>query len=619
MRITELLGESAINVALQGKNKDQIIDELVDLLNNSGKLTNREEFKQAIWAREKQVSTGSENGLAVPHAKSATVKQAAVAFGLSTSGVDYEAIDNKPSRLFFMIAVPEGGSALHLEVLARLTTLLMNPELKMALLRAKSSKDVMEALNEHEAAYLKKEKEQVPSGNAKILAVTACPVGIAHTYMAADALNTKAKDLGIDIKVETNGSSGVKNELTSKDIAGAEIIIVAADKKVSMKRFEGKKLIQVPVTQAMKNPEGLLKDAIAGKGSIYHDAGNQNEDPDTMESASFYRHLMNGVSNMLPFVIAGGILIALSFMFGINAASPDDPSYNPFAKLLMDLGGGSGAFALLIPVLAGFIGMSIGDRPGFMPAMVGGLMAANSGAGFLGGLVAGFLGGYVANFLKKLTSKMPEILDSIKPILIFPVLGLLITGGIMTGVLDWVVALNNWLTGHLNSLSGGNLVVMGFILAAMMAVDMGGPVNKVAFTFGVAALQAGNQAPHAAIMAGGMVPPLAIALATTFFKNKFNESERRSGMVNYIMGASFITEGAIPFAAADPLRVLPACILGSGIAGALAMAFGCLLPAPHGGLFVLLLIKNWPLYLIAVLTGSIVAGAIIGMTKKRLV
>lgn len=619
MKITELLTVSTIKVGLEAKDKDGVIDELVAMLDKTGKLNNREKFKEAIWAREKQVSTGSENGLAVPHAKTSAVKEPALAFGLSTSGIDYQAIDGKPSRLFFMIAVTEDASNFHLDLLSRLTTMLMNAELKMTLLRAKNNEDVLKAISQYEDAYLERENKTVAEGSAQVLAVTACPTGIAHTYMAADSLNSKAAEMGINIKVETNGSTGIKNALTKKDIEIAKAIIVAADKNVEMKRFEGKKLIQVPVSQAIKNPETLLKQAISGDTNVYHhsDGGDDNTESGQMKG-SFYRHLMSGVSNMLPFVIAGGILIAISFMFGINSANPDDLSFNPFAKLLMDLGGGNGAFALLVPVLAGFIGMSIGDRPGFMPAMVGGLMANNSGAGFLGGLIAGFLGGYVAVFLKKITSKLPEILEGIKPILIFPVLGLFITGSIMAGILDWVVALNNWLTDHLNSLSGGNLIVMGIILAGMMAVDMGGPVNKVAYTFGIAAIQAGNLAPHAAIMAGGMVPPLGIALATTFFKKKFTEPERKSGAVNYIMGASFITEGAIPFAASDPLRILPACIIGAAVAGGLAMTFGCQLPAPHGGIFILPLIKNWPGYLISVLAGSMAACALIGLFKKDL-
>lgn len=619
MKITELLTVSTIKVGLEAKDKDGVIDELVAMLDKTGKLNNREKFKEAIWAREKQVSTGSENGLAVPHAKTSAVKEPALAFGLSTSGIDYQAIDGKPSRLFFMIAVTEDASNFHLDLLSRLTTMLMNAELKMTLLRAKNNEDVLKAISQYEDAYLERENKTVAEGSAQVLAVTACPTGIAHTYMAADSLNSKAAEMGINIKVETNGSTGIKNALTKKDIEIAKAIIVAADKNVEMKRFEGKKLIQVPVSQAIKTPETLLKQAISGDTNVYHhsDGGDDNTESGQMKG-SFYRHLMSGVSNMLPFVIAGGILIAISFMFGINSANPDDLSFNPFAKLLMDLGGGNGAFALLVPVLAGFIGMSIGDRPGFMPAMVGGLMANNSGAGFLGGLIAGFLGGYVAVFLKKITSKLPEILEGIKPILIFPVLGLFITGSIMAGILDWVVALNNWLTDHLNSLSGGNLIVMGIILAGMMAMDMGGPVNKVAYTFGIAAIQAGNLAPHAAIMAGGMVPPLGIALATTFFKKKFTEPERKSGAVNYIMGASFITEGAIPFAASDPLRILPACIIGAAVAGGLAMTFGCQLPAPHGGIFILPLIKNWPGYLISVLAGSMAACALIGLFKKDL-
>ncbi|MGL4524966.1 MAG: PTS fructose transporter subunit IIABC [Spirochaetia bacterium] len=617
MKISDLLTTSTISVDLQAQNKDTVINELVGILDQAGKISDPIQFKNDIWARETQVSTGSENGLAVPHAKSRAVKEAAIAFGLSKSGIDYDSIDGKPSRLFFMIAVGETASNLHLDVLARLTTLLMNAELKVALMRAKTSQDILNALNEHENAYLAKESAAPTAGPASILAVTACPVGIAHTYMAADSLRTKASEMGISIKVETNGSSGIKNALSATEIQKAEVIIIAADKKIELARFAGKKVLEVPISQAIKNPQELLDQARKGDVPVYIPNANNTPDIET-SSSSFYRHLMSGVSNMLPFVIAGGILIAISFMFGIKAFDPGDAAFNPFAKFLMDIGGGSGAFGLLIPILAGFIGLSIADRPGFMPAMVGGVMAASSGAGFLGGMVAGFLGGYVIVFLKKITEKLPQVLDSIKAILIFPILGLLITGGIMVGVVDWIAALNIGLNTALMSLSGTNLVFLGILLAGMMAVDLGGPVNKVAFTFGIAAIEAGNNLPHAAVMAGGMVPPLAIALATTFFKNKFTASQRESGAVNYIMGASFITEGAIPFAAADPLRILPACIVGSAVAGGLSMAFGCQLPAPHGGFFVLPLIQNWPLYIIAILVGSAISATIIGFSKKSI-
>ncbi len=462
---------------------------------------------------------------------------------------------------------------------------------------------------------MKEEKQSF--GNKKVLAVTACPTGIAHTYMAADALKAKAKEMGIDIKVETNGSSGVKNELTQQEIDEAVAIIVAADKQVEMDRFDGKYVIQVPVADAIRKPEQLIDRALKQDAPIYRaSGGNRSYAP--KERTGFYKHLMNGVSNMLPFVVGGGILIAISFIFGIKAFDPNDPSFHPIAKALMDIGGGS-AFALMIPVLAGFIAMSIADRPGFAPGMVGGFMAANGGAGFLGGLIAGFLAGYLVVGLKKWFSRLPQSLEGIKPVLLYPLFGILLTGLIMMYiVIDPVKALNEGMKTWLENMGTGNLVLLGLILGGMMAVDMGGPINKAAFTFGIAMIDAGNYAPHAAIMAGGMVPPLGLALATTLFKKKFTKAEREAGKTCYIMGASFITEGAIPFAAADPGRVIPSIIVGSAIAGALTMVFGIGLPAPHGGIFVIPIVKGNPfLYVLAILVGSLVTALMVGLWKKE--
>ncbi|MFB9761604.1 PTS fructose transporter subunit IIABC [Ectobacillus funiculus] len=618
MKITELLTSSTVILNLQAKTKAAAIDELVNKLNEAGKLTDKAKFKEAILAREAQSTTGIGEGIAIPHAKTSAVKVPAIAFGRSKEGVDYEALDGQPSHLFFMIAAPEGANNAHLETLSRLSSMLMNPAFRSKIENAATINDVLAAIDEQESEAV--EEETVSSGSGqKVLAVTACPTGIAHTYMAADALKAKAKEMGIDLKVETNGSSGVKNALTAQEIQEATAIIVAADKQVEMNRFDGKHVIQVPVAQGIRKPQELLDRAVKQDAPIYKSSGsNQGGGAAKTERAGFYKHLMSGVSNMLPFVVGGGILIAISFMFGIKAFDPNDPAFHPFAKLLMDIGGGSGAFGLLVPVLAGFIAMSIADRPGFAPGMVGGVLAASGGAGFLGGLIAGFLAGYVVVLLKKVFSSLPQSLEGIKPVLLYPLFGIFITGAIMLYVIIGPVkALNTGLTDWLNGLGTGNLVLLGIILGGMMAVDMGGPINKAAYTFGIAAIAAGNFAPHAAIMAGGMVPPLGLAIATTFFKNKFTKAEREAGKTNYVMGLSFITEGAIPFAAADPGRVIPAAVIGSAVAGALTMMFHIGLPAPHGGVFVIPVVKGNPfLYLLAILVGSIVTALIVGFWKK---
>ena len=436
----------------------------------------------------------------------------------------------------------------------------------------------------------------------------------------ADALIKKAKEMGVKIKVETNGSTGVKNMLTDEEIKNAKGIIVAADKNVEMARFDGKNVEIVPVKEGIKNPEGLIKNALNKTAPIYKaDGKSSGTSSNKKEKTGFYKHLMSGVSNMLPFVVGGGILIALSFMFGINASNPSDPSYSPIAKLLNDIGGGN-AFFLMVPVMAGFIGMSIADRPGFAPAMVGGLISLNNGGGFLGGLIGGFLGGYTVVLLKKVFNKLPQSFEGLKPVLLYPLFGIFITGALMYGfIVDPIAALNSGVTEFLKSLGTGNLVLLGIVLAAMMATDMGGPINKSSFTFGIMMITAGDYAPHAAVMAGGMVPPLGIALATTFFKNKFTKDERDAGKTCYIMGLSFITEGAIPFAAADPARVIPASVIGAGIAGGLSMLFGVQLPAPHGGLFVLPVVTHPVMYLVSILIGSIVTAVILGYIKKPVV
>ncbi|MGX6592291.1 PTS fructose transporter subunit IIABC [Cetobacterium ceti] len=612
--IKNMLSKECINLNLKATTKSEVIDELIDILFKANKLNDKKEFKKVILAREAQSSTGLEEGIAIPHGKTSAVKIPSIAFGLSKGGIDYDSLDGEPSKLFFMIAAPANANDTHIETLSQLTTLLLDDEVREKLLNCKNSEDVFNILD-----LSKKEEKNISlSDNEKydILAVTACPTGIAHTYMAAEALVKKAKEMNISIKVETNGSTGIKNLLTNEEIKSAKGIIVAADKNVEVNRFDGKHVDFVPVKDGIKRPEELINRALKGEAPVFK-GSSASSNSSSSERKGFYKHLMSGVSNMLPFVVGGGILIALSFIFGIKSADPNDPSFSPIAKLLMDIGGGN-AFFLMVPVLAGFIGMSIADRPGFAPAMITGLISVNHGGGFLGGLVGGFLGGYVVLGLKRLFAKLPESLEGIKPVLLYPLFGIFITGALMyLVVINPIAALNSGMTNFLKTLGTGNLVLLGVILGGMMAIDMGGPINKAAFTFGIAAIAAGNYYPHAAVMAGGMVPPLGLALATTFFKNKFTKDEREAGKINYIMGASFITEGAIPFAAADPMRVIPACMIGSGLAGGLAMYFKCALPAPHGGLFVLPIITHPFLYLISVILGSIITAIIVGFTKPK--
>lgn len=618
MKITDLLTKETMILHLQAKTKEEVIDELVAKLQEAGILRDAQAFKEAIFAREAQSTTGVGDGIAIPHAKTAAVKRPAVAFGRSDSGIDYDALDGKPSRLFFMIAAPEGADNTHLEALARLSSMLMDSSFRAQIESASSEEEIIRLIAEKEGEREVENTPVSPSKRPKVIAVTACPTGIAHTYMAADSLKAKAAEMDVEMKVETNGSSGVKNKLTKQDIEDAVAVIVAADKQVEMEQFKGKHVIQVPVAQAIRNPKELIEQALKQDAPIYQGSGMKEATMEGKARTGFYKHLMNGVSNMLPFVVGGGILIAISFIFGIKAFDPKDPSYHPIAKALMDIGGGN-AFALMIPVLAGFIAMSIADRPGFAPGMVGGFMAANGGAGFLGGLIAGFLAGYLVVGLKKLFSRLPQSLEGIKPVLLYPLFGIFITGIIMMYVIiDPVKALNEALKHWLENMGTANLVLLGAILGGMMAVDMGGPINKAAFTFGIAMIDAGNYAPHAAIMAGGMVPPLGLALATTFFKKKFTKAEREAGKTCYIMGATFITEGAIPFAAADPVRVIPSIIVGSAVSGALTMLFKIGLPAPHGGIFVIPIVKGNPLlYVFAILVGAIVTALMVGLWKKE--
>lgn len=616
MKITELLKRDTVIMNLTASNKEAVIDELVEKLSGANRLNSKTEFKEAILKRESQSTTGIGEGIAIPHAKTKAVKQPAICFGRSVSGINYESFDGQPAHLFFMIAASEGANNTHLETLSRLSTLLMDEGFRKQLLEAKDEEELLRLFDEKENEKEEEVEVAKPEGDEPyVLAVTACPTGIAHTYMAADSLKAKAAELGIAIKVETNGSTGIKNGLTKEDIERATAIIVAADKQVEVNRFAGKHVIQVPVADGIRKTEKLLNRAVKQDAPIFKGVkeNGKSESIEKEKGLGIYKHLMSGVSNMLPFVVGGGILIALAFSFGGIKAE------GPLAELFMSIGGGkTGAFLFLVPILAGFIASSIADRPGFMPGVVGGFLAAHANAGFLGGLIAGFLAGYVVLGLKRLFSGLPAQLEGIKPVLLYPVFGLLITGVVMQKVVNPpVVALNEMLTGWLNGLNGTNAILLGLILGGMMAIDMGGPINKAAFTFGIAAIEAQNFGVHSAVMAGGMVPPLAIAFATTFFKTKFTEAERKSGLTNYIMGASFITEGAIPFAAADPIRVIVSCVVGSSIAGALSMLFQITLPAPHGGLFVIALVNKPLLYIFSILVGTAISALMMGIWKKK--
>jgi fructose PTS system EIIBC or EIIC component len=622
MKITKLLTVDTILLSMSSTNKMGAIDELVSILDAAGKITDKEAFKDAIIKREAQSTTGIGDGIAIPHAKTSVVKEPAIVFGKSMTGVEYEALDGQASHLFFMIAAPEGANNTHLEALARLSGILLKEEVREKLLNASSKIEIFNIIDSYDKRDEDEEEVVITTGKKKIVAVTACPTGIAHTYMAADSLKAKATELGVEIKVETNGSGGAKNILTKDDIEDAVAVIVAADTRVEMNRFKGKHVIQVAVADGIRRPVELIEKAINQDAPIFQGEGNKEEESEHTQKqglASFYKHLMNGVSNMLPFVVGGGILIAISFMFGFNASNPNDPTYHPIAEALMTIGGGN-AFGLIVPVLAGFIALSIADRPGFAPGMVGGMMAASGGAGFLGGIIAGFLAGYVVVGLKKALFGLPRSLEGIKAILLYPLLGIAITGFIMIYAINGPVGkINAGITSWLTDLGTGNAILLGIVLGLMMSFDMGGPINKAAYVFGTGLLANGVYEPMAAVMAAGMVPPLAIALATTLFKSKFSKEDKDAGKANYIMGLSFITEGAIPFAAADPIRVIPSVMVGSAVAGALSMMFGIGLRAPHGGFFVVPLVENGVLqYVIAILAGSLISAILLGILKKPL-
>lgn len=623
MKIRDLLSRESIQLNVAPVSKAEAINKLADLMDASGKLSDKEQYIKDVLKREASGTTGLGDGIATPHAKSAGVRTAGLSAMTVPQGMDFEAMDGLPSRLFFMIAAPDGSNDTHLELLSKLATMLMDPDFVNALVGAKNVDEFLSLIDAKEAGTFQAaggSKAITVDASRKILAVTACPTGIAHTFMAAESLEQHARKRGLWIKVETNGSGGAKNVLTRQEIAEAECIIIAADKNVEMARFDGKPVIKTKVANGINKADELLDKALSGQAPIYHHAGG-SADADEGDNESIgrqiYKHLMNGVSHMLPFVIGGGILIALAFLF--DTFDPANPggfgSNTPLAKFFMSVGGAS--FGFMLPVLAGFIAMSIADRPGLAVGFVGGAMAASGGSGFLGALLAGFAGGYIVVALRKVFSCLPESLEGIKPVLLYPVLGIFIMGVLMQFVITPPVAgINEWMMDTLKNMDTSSRVMVGLIMGGMMAVDMGGPVNKAAYVTGTGLLAGGEYGVMAAVMAGGMVPPIAIALCTTFFGNRFSENERKSGITNFVMGLSFITEGAIPFAAADPLRVIPSLVVGSATAGALSMAFDCTLRAPHGGIFVVPTIGNPLMYLAAIAIGAVISCLIMSVLKK---
>ena len=639
MTIRDLLAAESINLNGTPAGKTEALNQCIDLMAKSGKIANVETYRKGVFAREEEGTTGIGMGIAIPHCKSDAVTKAGLAAMVVKDGVDFESLDGTPAKIIFLIAAPNTEDNVHLQVLSKLSVMLMDEQFTNSLINAGSVDEFLniidsaeKAKDEKEAAKEAKAKEpvEVKKDDVFIVAVTACPTGIAHTYMAAEAIEKKAKELGYQVKVETRGSGGAKNVLTDDEIAKAAGVIVACDTNVPTDRFDGKKVIECQVSDGINKAEELIKRIASGDAPVFKASGKKEASHSSVggkESVGhqIYKHLMNGVSHMLPFVVGGGILIAIAFLidgFSVDLNSlPADQRANfgtitQAAALFKGIGGT--AFGFMLPILAGFIAMSIADRPGLAVGFVGGSIAANGTSGFLGALVAGFVAGYIVLLLKKIFSKLPESLDGMKPVLLYPLLGIFLVGVIMQFVVEPPIgALNTAINNGLNGLNGASAVVLGVLLGGMMSVDMGGPVNKAAYVFGTASIAAGNYNIMAAVMIGGMVPPIAIALATIFFKNKFTAEERKAGPTNFIMGLSFITEGAIPFAASDPLHVLPACVVGSAVAGGLSMAFGCTLMAPHGGIFVVPTIGNPLMYLVALVIGSFIACGLLGLLKKK--
>ncbi len=630
MKITDLLSVKAVDLKVKASDKNDLIKQAVDLMEKQGNVSDKDQYLKAVLAREEESTTGVGDGIAIPHGRCDGITKPGLIAMVIPDGVDYQALDDEPVNLLFLIAADTKSGSAHIDILSKLSGMLMDDAFTAKLKAAKTPEEFLKTIDDAEAA--KDAKEAAPKAEAtatqkKILAVTGCPTGIAHTFMAAEAIEKAATAKGCFVKVETRGSGGAKNVLTDKEIAEADCIIVAADTQVPMARFAGKKLIECPVSDGISKADKLVERAMAGDAPIYSAKAGEKAESSSESKGSvghqIYKHLMNGVSHMLPFVVGGGILIAIAFLIDSMLLSPEQlqeaggnfGTVTAAAAFFKGIGGA--AFGFMLPILAGFIAMSIADRPGLAVGFVGGALAANGTSGFLGAMAAGFIAGYLVKFLMWACKNFPKALDGIKPVLIYPVFGILGIGAIMTYIIEPIIgAINTGMNNALNSLSGTSAILLGVIVAGMMAIDMGGPFNKAAYVFGTGMLAAGNYSIMAAVMVGGMIPPCAIALATLLFKNKFTATERKNGPTNFVMGLGFITEGAIPYAAADPLRVIPSCIVGSAVGGALSMAFNCTLMAPHGGIFVFPVVGNWPLYLVALAVGTVVGAVMMGLIKK---
>ena len=635
MRITDLLDRRSVSLTAAPKTKSETLDMAVDLMVKSEKISDREAYRKQVYLREEESTTGIGEGIAIPHGKCDAVKKPGLAAMVIKNGVEFEALDDEPVTLLFLIAAPNTEDNIHLDVLSKLSVMLMDEEFTESLRNASSVDEFIDIIDRADSEKKDIDERLADTGSAegtqaKILAVTSCPTGIAHTYMAAEGIEKAAKAKNCFVKIETRGSGGAKNVLTDQEIADADCIIVAADAKVPMERFDGKKVIECQVSDGISKADQLIDRAINGDAPVYQAAaGSQTSSAGNKSGGSvghkIYMQLMNGVSHMLPLVVGGGILIAIAFLIdGLSvdlSALPADQRANfgtitPVAALFKGIG--NTAFGFMLPILAGFIAMAIGDRPALALGLVGGMMAANGKSGFLGALLAGFAAGYIILGLRKLCDKLPEALEKIAPVLIYPVVGILVMGLLMTFVVEPIMGgINTGLNNALTGMGSSSKVVLGIVLGGMMAIDMGGPFNKAAYVFGTAAIAAGNYDIMAAVMIGGMTPPCAIALATLLFKDKFTKEERDAGPTNFIMGLAFITEGAIPFAASDPLHVLPSCIVGSAVAGAISMAFDCTLMAPHGGIFVFPVVGNAVMYLVALVVGTVISAVLLGLLKKK--
>lgn len=632
MKITDLLSTSAIKINGSANSKEELISKMVDLMANNGNIINKEEYKRVVLEREKEGTTGIGEGIAIPHGKTDAVSKPGLAAMVIPNGVDFDSLDGQPAKLIFLIAAPNTKDNVHLDVLSRLSTLLMDTRFREELLNAETAAEFMLCIDRAERMKLNETKKE--NDGYEILAITACPTGIAHTYMAAEALEKMGEQLGHKVKVETHGSSGVKNKFTKEEIKNAKAVIIAADTKIDLSRFDGKKLVKAKVADGINKPQQLIEHVLSPEAKVYHSKNKNNQEDDSEKEGigtQIYKHLMNGVTHMLPFVVGGGILIALAFLFDDYSIDPSNFGMNtPLAAFFKTVGGA--AFNVMLYILAGYIAMSIADRPGLAVGFVGGILAVQGttfasltdstvtlvSSGFLGALIAGFVGGYIVLGLKKVCSYLPESIEGIKTILLYPVFGIAIMGLFMLLINPYVGAINTGINNYLSAMSTANKVLLGAILGGMMAVDLGGPVNKAAYTFGTGMLASGQYEIMAAVMAGGMVPPLAIALLATFFPKKIAKKDKQAAYVNYIMGLSFISEGAIPFASADPLRTIPAFVAGSAVTGALSMFFECTLRAPHGGIFVIATIGHPLWYLLSILVGSLVSMGVMVMLKSNL-